>query len=149
MQGRDYRDIIGGGLLLLLGLATLVYALAHYAVGTIGRMGPGMFPAALGGLLALFGLAIGVPALLRSGSFPVIDAAPLVSILSGAAAFALLVERIGYVPAVFAATLISTLAVRRLGLVHALAFCLGLAALAYVLFGLGLNLPIPAFSWRF
>lgn len=149
MQQRDYRDMAAGGMLVAIGAAASAYAVASYPLGTVARMGPGMFPAVLGVLLVLFGLAIGVPALGRQGRVPAVEVAPLVSILAGAIAFALLVERLGYVPAVFAATLISTFAARRLDPLRAVLYCAGLAALAWLIFGLGLRLPIPAFAWRF
>ena len=55
MQKRDLKDILAGAVLIALGLPGAAYALATLPLGTLRRMGPGMFPAALGLILALFG----------------------------------------------------------------------------------------------
>jgi hypothetical protein len=66
MARRDYTDILGGALLVAFGLGVGFYA-QRYNIGTLTRMGPGFFPAALGFLLALLGLAILLPGLRRTG----------------------------------------------------------------------------------
>jgi hypothetical protein len=56
MLSRDYRDIVGGLLLVVLGLGFSWYAAEHYDLGSLRRMGPGMFPTVLGVALACLGL---------------------------------------------------------------------------------------------
>src|SRR5882757_285053 len=55
------KDYYGGALLVVIGLAA-VYAGVGYRVGELAHMGPGFFPVALGGLLALTGLLIALSA---------------------------------------------------------------------------------------
>ena len=55
------KDYYGGALLVVIGLAA-VYAGIGYRVGELAHMGPGFFPVALGGLLALTGLLIALAA---------------------------------------------------------------------------------------
>ncbi len=53
-----------------IGIAFMVLA-QEYRMGTAARMGPGYFPTLLGGLLAVLGLTLAVPALIRDGeAFP-------------------------------------------------------------------------------
>ena len=40
MHARDYRDIIGGGVLVAGGLFVVLYATTQLQVGTLARMGP-------------------------------------------------------------------------------------------------------------
>src|SRR5690606_26264901 len=70
MLTRDYRDIIGGALLIIGGIAFSWYAAHQYDLGSLRRMGPGMFPMALGLVLAVFGLMMMVPAFFRAGTMP-------------------------------------------------------------------------------
>ena len=70
MLEKDYRDIVAGALLAALGIAISLYALSHYSIGTITRMGPGMVPVGLGVLLAIFGVVIGGTAWFREGNWP-------------------------------------------------------------------------------
>ncbi|MEQ9362058.1 MAG: tripartite tricarboxylate transporter TctB family protein, partial [Rhodospirillales bacterium] len=59
----DYVDIAGGVLLILFGAAVTYTSVTHYPMGTPSRMGPGMFPAGLGVVLALLGLVMALQAL--------------------------------------------------------------------------------------
>jgi len=148
MQGRDYRDIIGGGVLIASGLFVVVYATTQLQVGTLSRMGPGLFPAALGFLLCCFGAVIAVPALFRPGTLPSIDARPLIFVLASILVFGLAVRRFGVAPAVVALALVATLADRRLTWRGAIVLAAALAALAVLIFNYGLDIPVEAVRWR-
>jgi hypothetical protein len=87
-----------------------VYDSRKYDVGALERMGPGYFPTILGIML----LAIGAAIFLRSFSAGVIskiviDLRPIVLVLSGVAAFGLLLNTAGLVVATFALVLLSCL----------------------------------------
>ncbi len=55
------RDYYGGALMVLIGGVTALQS-ASYDIGTLTQMGPGLYPAALGVMLALTGLAIALNA---------------------------------------------------------------------------------------
>jgi hypothetical protein len=147
MYRRDYRDIIGGAILLLGGAFVVAYAVTQLQVGSLARMGPGLFPAALGVLLCCFGMALAVPALFRSGTLPAVDLRPLVFVLGSILAFGLTIRKFGIAPAVVMLTLVATLADRRLSPARALLLAAGLAALAVLIFNVGLDIPVAAYTW--
>jgi hypothetical protein len=147
LQARDYTDVIGGGLLLAFGVWFALYAGADYNLGSLRRMGPGFFPAIIGWLVAFFGLLVLVPALFRVGEMPVPKLRPLGTIMVGGLAFAFIVERFGMVPATMVLVFVSALAEERFYPVRTLVLAAALAAIAVVVFTMGLGIPIPAFRW--
>jgi putative tricarboxylic transport membrane protein len=123
------------------GAAALVIG-RGYPMGSAMRMGPGYFPAILGGLLTVLGCAILARGLIGAeGSPPSFAAKPLVLILASAAAFALTVERLGIVAAVALVVVISAVASERFRWKEVLVLALLMAALAVGLFVKGLGLP--------
>jgi hypothetical protein len=146
---RDYRNIIAGAGLSVFGLAAAAFALSKYSMGTISRMGPGMMPVSLGLILAFFGLAIFVPALSRRG--PSIDPKfrSLTALSISIICFALMIDTLGLVPAVFSAVVIATLAEKLISLKSAVILGAALSLVTWAIFILGLGLPIAAFDWRF
>jgi hypothetical protein len=114
-SSRDYRDLIAGGLLLVVGLSSAWYAGINYSVGTPDRMGPGMFPVALGYLLAALGVLIAIPAWFRRGPMPKPEWLPMLMVLISVCVFAFTIERLGLVPGTFALTGIAVFADRKMG----------------------------------
>jgi hypothetical protein len=109
MLSRDYRDIIGGLLLVAVGLAYSYYVGTHYNLGELRRMGPGMFPLALGLILAGFGVIMIVPALFRPGIMPTIRFWTPLFVLTSVVAFANIIGIFGLIPAIVAVIVISSL----------------------------------------
>lgn len=149
MLSRDYRDIAGGILLVVVGLGFSWYASANYNLGTIQRMGPGMFPAGLGIGLAILGVFQMIPAFFRPGKMPEIRVWSPLFILLSVAAFALMIRPVGLIPAVLAVIWISSLAELRLRVRTLLIESLVLCVLVWLLFTVGLGLSIPLFRWPF
>jgi len=147
VRARDYRDIIAGAALIVIGGLTAIYTLTSLKLGTTTRMGPGMFPTALSVLLIVFGIAVLIPALSRAGEMPKVDVVPLVAILISILAFALMVRPFGVVPAVVAMTAISSRADSKLSLRGTAILAAFLALLAALIFPIGLGLRIPIFAW--
>src|SRR5947209_12347565 len=54
---QDKKDQYGGGLLILVGLATM-YQSSRYDVGTLAAIGPGFFPMVMGVILTACGIII-------------------------------------------------------------------------------------------
>lgn len=147
MYRRDYRDIFGGAVLLLGGSFVVLYTTTQFQIGSLGRMGPGLFPAALGVLLCFFGIALVVPALFRQGSRQSIEFRPLFFVLASILVFGLTIRRFGIAPAVVMLTLVASLADRRQSWPRTLVLAATLAALSVLIFNIGLDIPIDAFRW--
>ncbi|WP_228846541.1 tripartite tricarboxylate transporter TctB family protein [Bordetella parapertussis] len=120
MRRVDYRDLIGGGLVTLAGAAAMYHSLTAFSVGTAARMGPGYFPALVGGLLMLCGVMILIPALLRAGPMPVLEIRPLFWVSLSVLAFALLVLSFGLVPAIIAQSVLAGISDCKLSLRNSL-----------------------------
>jgi hypothetical protein len=150
------KDYYGGALLVVIGLAA-VYAGIGYRVGELAHMGPGFFPVALGGLLALTGLLI---ALSARGEKPASTEAVShghptgmpdlrggICIIAGILSFLLLGEYGGLLPATFAIVFISALGDRDNTLTEALLLALAMCFIAVVVFWWALKLQLPLFQW--
>ena len=149
------KDILGGAVLAIAGLAFAVYAGAELSLGSFRRMGPGMFPLILGITLAGFGmvqLLLGVAAW-RSQSdqgelaLPRLPVRPLAMVLLAVIAFGLLIRVLGLVPAIFVTVILATFADRALSLIGAVVLATCLSVLCWLIFIVGLNLPIQAFRF--
>ncbi len=149
MPARDYRDIIGGVLLIMVGAWAGLHAATTFDVGTMSRMGPGMFPASLGFLLAGLGILITIPALFRSGALPAVDWRPLLFIILGVMVFALTVTRLGMVPAIVLLTFAAVAADTKIGWKGAIVLAIVLSVIAYLIFRLGLGIVLEPFRWPF
>jgi hypothetical protein len=147
MLGRDYRDVIGGGVLVLAGALVMLYSTTQLEVGSLARMGPGLFPAALGGILSVLGAIIAVPAFFREGAPVTIELRPFLFVLASILVFGLTVHLLGIAPAVVLMVLVSTLAERRMSWPGALLLAAILAALAFLIFNVALDIPVEAVRW--
>ncbi|MEX0959433.1 MAG: tripartite tricarboxylate transporter TctB family protein [Burkholderiales bacterium] len=148
MRNRDWGDVIGGILLVIVGLYFSIQA-GEYDLGTLRRMGPGFFPRTLGIFLIALGLLIATLALFRDGDLPKPRLRPFAAILGGILAFSLSVEWVGMVPATFLLVGISTFAEPAARPVPTLILAVALSVIAVVIFSHGLSIPLPAFRWPF
>jgi len=146
---RDYRDLIGGGVLVLIGLWAGLHSLANFDIGSMGRMGPGMFPAGLGFLLAMVGSGIVIPALFRTGEVISVDWRPMIFIMGSVLAFAIALPYFGLVPSVIVLTLISACADDKLSWRAAAVLSVALAFLGWLIFIVGLGIVLEPFKWPF
>jgi hypothetical protein len=149
MYSRDYRDIIGGLLLIILGLWAGFHAMSTFDVGTPSRMGPGMFPASLGFLLAGLGALIALPAAFRRGTEVKVDWRPMIFIMVGVMAFAFIVVPFGMVPAIVAVTIGAVLADNKIGVVGTVILAMALSLMAYLIFRVGLGIVLEPFRWPY
>lgn len=149
MHSRDYKDIIGGAVLIGIGSFAALYAGARYSLGTVTQMGPGMFPTALGGLLIVLGVLILVPAVVRAGEVPTFEVLPFLSVIVGIAGFAMAIEPLGLIPAIVILSIVSTVADPRIGLFQSLLIAAGLALMCSVIFRYGLGISLQLARWPF
>ena len=147
MASRDYGDIAGGGALVAAGTFIAGYAMSTMNLGSLARMGPGMFPAALGVILVALGLLIALPAFFRSGEVPEVDLRTMLAVSGAMLAFALLVAPFGLVPAIAALVAVASLADGKLRLVGVLAVAAGLSLASVLIFRVGLGLQLQPFAW--
>jgi len=139
---RSEKDFWCGVVFFAIGIAFMVIA-REYRFGTAARMGPGFFPAILGGLLAGLGLLIALPAIMRDGdAFPKLHLRPLLTILAGIVVFALLLQPLGFVLAAVVLILISGFADPDLRPVESVGLALLLTAFSVGVFVLLLDLPL-------
>lgn len=147
------KDFYAGLLFMVFGAAFMGGA-ASLGMGTAARMGPGYFPVVLGGVLIGLGALIGVNGLASApddepvGTFHV---KPALLVFGGVAAFACLLRTAGFVIAVLATVLLSSLASPerrpKESLVSAVVLCL--VCLAIFVYGLNLQFPVwPPFLSR-
>jgi drug/metabolite transporter (DMT)-like permease len=146
---RDYQDILAGLLLILIGAGAAIHAYRSFPIGTVSRMGPGMFPTWLGVTLVILGVLIALPAFFRRGTLPIPEKRPMFFVLLSGIVFALIVEWAGLVPALFALTATSVLADNKVGIVGYFILAVFLSLLAYGIFLYGLGIPIQPFIWPF
>lgn len=145
---KSASDLVLGGLLLCLGIYVAAHAQANLPMGTLARMGPGMYPLALGVLLACLGAVIGTSSFTGARRDPiVIRLRPFFFMLSALVVFAALVRPVGLFPALFLMTLIATRAEGQPGPLGSVILALVIAGLAVLLFRVALGLPFPAFVW--
>lgn len=147
MYNRDYRDLGGGGALVLVGAFATVHAVQTLNLGTINSMGPGMFPAAIGVILAILGVLIMIPALFRQSAKLDADMRSFVTIIGSILAFGSIVRPFGIVPAIVAMTLVASRAHVKLTWVATAVVAACLSVGAVLIFVVALGLPFSAFNW--
>ena len=140
---RDTYDLAGGGLLAAIGLFVAIYAAVYYDIGSLRRMGPGFFPALLGGVLAVLGLMIAIPAWTRAGPPVRIAWGEAIAVLVAILVFAAGLEPVGLVPVTLASVLIASIAApdRRIG--WRIVLALAVTALSVLVFHFGLKMTFP------
>lgn len=144
MERLNLKDLLGGLLFGGMGVFFLVGGLGM-RFGTADRMGPGYLPVVLS--VILIGLSmITLTRAFRTVGTPIeVSWRPLIWVPLSTIAFGVVFLRFGFVPAIIATVFLASLADREsrpLGTVLVAAF---LAASAWLIFRVGLGLPMPAF----
>jgi hypothetical protein len=142
----DRAEMISGIVVLLIGVGALAES-SRYGLGSLASIGPGFFPLALSVVLVSCG--IGTCALSFRGAAPApqIKWRPLAAVAAAILAFALLARPFGLVPATIAATFAARFAEQGFAFWSVLALAGFLAAAAWVIFVLGLGLPLQTLTW--
>jgi len=149
MLPRDYKDITGGGILILLGVGTALYASTNYSVGTMRQMGPGMFPMFMGILLAGLGVSTAVPAFFRAGAAFTFNTRPLFAIAGGLVSFPLVYPLLGLIPAILSTSILASFADSSSSLRSKVLLAIALSVICYIVFILGLRMPMAPFRSPF
>ena len=146
MHALQRKDVLAGLAAACLGLF-VVWTSLDYRLGTPARMGPGMFPMVLGGLLTLCGVGAALIGLRSAERAPALRVRAMLAVTAALVAFALTVERLGFIPAAVLLIFISGMAERPVQWPALALLSLVLAPAAYALFALFLGIPVPAFAW--
>lgn len=136
------KDLASGLVFTALGVTGTWWSFS-YPMGTARQMGPGYVPAIVFGILTILGLVILLKAV-RSGADPIERPAVLtvIAILGSIVVFAYAIERLGFVLAIFGLVLLSTSVGTSLSTVGRAALAVALATFCWLVFVLGLGLPI-------
>lgn len=143
------REYLAGGLIALAGLAVTLEA-RTFGMGTMARMGPGLYPTVLGAALTLAGILI---ALVRASgdhagtAFGRPDWRGWSCIILGIAAFILVGEYFGLGPAAFACVFVSAFGDRKATLRGSLALAAGATLVAAIVFSWALKFQLPFIRW--
>jgi Tripartite tricarboxylate transporter TctB family len=149
MHTRNYKDVLGGILLVAAGAFIASYAASHYDLGTLNQMGPGMLPTSLGCILVVLGGLIAAPGLVTPGERIAFEVRPVVAVLGSIVGFALTFDAFGMIPAVLLLCILGALADPKVSVVGAalLAVVLALIAVGTFYYGLGIQMPLLAWPW--
>ena len=144
---KSLKDLLAGLIFIVFG-ASFAFAAWRYDLGTAIRMGPGMFPLLLGGILVLLGVLVVVEGMAAGEGGP-IWAVPwrgFVLILGAVLFFGFFVRPLGLVPTLFVAVLLAAFSSTRTSVVAAVALALALTLFCTLIFVFGLGLPLPLFG---
>lgn len=141
------RDLGTGVFLMLFGIWIAGYALVHYNLGELHRIGSAAYPIAIGVLLAFLGSLIALSAWFRRGPSDAAPLRPIMMIIGSIAIFALLVDRSGLLPAVVILVVGAILADNQHSWRSGLMLTVFAAAGVWVVFGLLLGLSFSIVRW--
>ena len=143
----DPTDAVAGVLFIAFGLFFGLSSLLRLDLGTALRMGPGYAPLALSAVLLLLGLLI-LAGSLRSAPEPVGRLAwrGMAFILPAPILFGLTVRGLGFVPAIFLASLLAAFASPRMKPWQALVLALAVTIFSTLVFSVALGLPFRRFG---
>ncbi len=147
MGNRDIRDVVGGLAMMALGVFVGWYAYSEYEIGQLNRMGPGFFPVWLGGILAVLGFFIALPAFFRKGRALSVDIKTLVFVTASIVVFASLLKVLGILITTFIAVMISSMAKGGVSWKARVLVALGISATTWLVFIFGLGMILPVFPW--
>jgi putative tricarboxylic transport membrane protein len=134
--------------LMFLGIGGVAIFMAQdYPMGSALRMGPGYFPIVLGGLMGLFGIYELILGVMKSDpvkgnwSIRALLILPLAAVI-----FGIMMEKLGFVPALIALIFVSAAASKEFKFLEVLisAVIITIASVGVFIYGLGL--PYPLFS---
>ena len=149
MLTHDLRRYSSGAIMTVTGLAVMLEA-HSFGLGTTARMGPGLYPTAVGGTLAFVGLLIALtPERAEHGpdGFGRPEWRGWSCIVAGIICFIVLGQYAGLGPATFACVFVSACGDRRNGLTTALLLASAATLTAAVVFSWLLNFQLPFLAW--
>lgn len=132
-----------GATIAIVGFSYAWHAYTSFDLGTMRRIGPGMFPVGLGAAMMMLGLGIAIMTPDADRDTPDFAPIPLMLVLAGIASFALGLVFLGLFPAIVLCVLVSSLANRPFKPVGAAATAAVLCVFGWLIFRVGLGLTLP------
>ena len=148
MTNKDYRDILGGLLMVVFGVFAAVYA-QRYELGTLQRMGPGYFPIVLGWLLAILGVFIMIPGFLKQGTRIKVDWGPLLWVTLSIVIFGVALNTLGLIITAFLMVVVSSVPGLDMNWTRRLVSAACVSFITYVIFSFLLGMVIPVWPWSY
>jgi len=145
MRIHNHRDFWSGVMFIVTGLLFMVLS-RQYQLGTAAKMGPGYFPTILGGLMAVLGLMILIPAFAKRGPevrITKIDVGSILWVLVAVAVYALTLPKLGFIVALVLLIVISSYASHEFDLKTTLISSVVLLVFSWLVFVKGLELQFP------
>lgn len=143
MQIKNHRDFWAGILFIVTGILFMILS-RQYSLGTAAKMGPGYFPTILGGLMAVLGLMVLLPAF-KGPQVKVtrIELRMILLVLVAVAVYAMALPTLGFIVALFLLILISSFASHEFNLKTTLISSVVLLGFSWLVFVKGLELQFP------
>lgn len=145
MRIRNHRDFWSGVLFIVTGLLFMVLS-RQYTMGTAAKMGPGYFPTVLGGIMAVLGVLILLPAFsMKSPEARVtnVDLKSNVLVLLGVAVYAFTLPKLGFLIAAGLLIFIASFAHHEFKIRQTALLAVGLVIFSWLVFVKGLELQFP------
>jgi putative tricarboxylic transport membrane protein len=150
MKIKSPKDFWAGVMFLGFGLFFVVWALAHYQMGSAVRMGPAYFPAVLGGLLAFLGFLVFIEAFAVEGPpVPKMKMRPLILISLACVIYGYAMKPLGLVVATAALVFISAYGGHEFKWKEVVILYIILIVFSVLVFVKGLTLPFPLWPAAF
>ena len=155
MISEKRRDLYAGGLVFLIGSGAAIIG-SKYTIGSLTKMGPGFFPAALGVVLAIMGVLIALTSILNSSTAPAAvdphhsmqsepDWRGWGCIIGSVLTFIFSAEYLGLVPAIFLCVFFACWGDKTANLKSSALLAAGITIFGVVLFYYVLRVQIPIF----
>ncbi len=142
MKIRAEKDFWSGVLFIVFAVVAIITA-RGYSMGSVGRMGPGYFPIALGCFLALLGIITVAKSLTVDGErMEKLNLGPIATIVVAVALFGLSIERLGLIISIAIVTAILAVVFRGLSWISFLFLTGALIAFSVIVFVYALQLPL-------
>ena len=150
MKIKSPKDFWSGLMFIGFGVFFMVWALIFYQMGTAVRMGPGYFPAVLGGLLAVLGIAVLLSGLTIKGpAVPQFHFRPVIFITIGTVLYGYLMKPLGLIITTGVLVFVSAYGGHEFKWKEVGILFLILALFSWAVFVKGLTLPFPIWPAAF
>lgn len=142
MVSRNLQDIVVGGLAILLGSVFFIQSFS-YGIGTSTAMQAGYFPMLISGLVTALGVIIAVKGFYGSGVIHPISWRPLAAVMFSIVIFAVAIKLFGLLPAVILCVGAAALGDTSSRPVPTVLVAATVSLGVWLIFSIGLALPIP------
>jgi hypothetical protein len=144
MRIKSPKNFWAGLMFIAFGLFAMIGALVNYQVGTAVRMGPGYFPAVLGGLLAALGVLVMLESVVVEGpKVPTFHFRPLLLISVGLVGYGYLMKYVGLMAVTALLVFVSAAGGHEFKWKEAAILSVALIVFSVLVFVKGLTLPFP------